>query len=63
MKKKEQADLEGQAKTLLLPPKVHHAERYNKKAGGSEGDRVRESEASDQKGQNTRLALERNAWA
>ncbi|KAM7249946.1 hypothetical protein ACFE04_019725 [Oxalis oulophora] len=43
--------------------RVHHAERYNKKAGGIESDRVRESEASDQKGQNTRLALERKAWA
>lgn len=57
------ANLEGQAKTPLLPPEVHHAERCNRKAGGIESGRVGESEASDQKGRNTRLALGRDAWA
>lgn len=57
------ANLEGQAKTPLLPPEVHHAERCNRKAGGIESGRVGESEASDQKGRDTRLALGRDAWA
>ncbi|KAL2505768.1 Uncharacterized protein Adt_21389 [Abeliophyllum distichum] len=42
---------------------VHHAERCNRKAEGIESGRVGESEASDQKGRNTRLALGRDAWA
>ena len=63
IKKKEKANLEGQAKTPLLPPEVHHAERCKRKAGGIESGRVGESEASDQKGLHTRLALGRDAWA
>lgn len=42
---------------------MNHAERCNRKAEGIESGRVGESEASDQKGRNTRLALGRDAWA
>lgn len=54
----------GTGENSAAPPKGSSCRKIQQEsAGGIESDRVRESEASDQKGQNTRLALFRNAWA